>query len=137
MITIPHVIHIYSRALIYMYPFNVINWVKTVLLAGVMSISLGGVYLGIRWRYWDAAWQADPIFEEDNVNDRLGFHHAFMAVGVWPVLLSMITEEWRAKRPVTRDVDDRLYSKTAYILTKVSHNFPMVQSQICNCPCVL
>ena len=47
-----------------MFPFNVINWVKLVLLSGLMSILMGGVFLGIRWRYWDNAWQKDPIFEQ-------------------------------------------------------------------------
>lgn len=47
-----------------MYPFNVINWVKQVLLAGVMSVCMGVIFLGIRWRYWDRAWQKDPIFEQ-------------------------------------------------------------------------
>ena len=102
-----------------MYPFNVISWVKMVLLSGVMSICLGGIFLGIRWRYWDRAWQNDPIFEQDNIGDRLGFHYVFMVVGVWPMILAMITEEWRNKRSVTRDIEDRLYSKVAYILTKV------------------
>ena len=50
-----------------MFPFNVINWVKLVLLSGLMSILMGGVFLGIRWRYWDRAWQNDPIFEQVSV----------------------------------------------------------------------
>jgi hypothetical protein len=124
-----------------MYPFNVINWFKMVLLSGAMSISLGAVFLGIRWRYWDSNWPSDPIFEQvikrnkrdieiqsamknnvhfqDNINDRLGFHHVFMSVGIWPMIMALITDEWRNKRPVTRDVEDRLYSKAAYIFTKV------------------
>jgi hypothetical protein len=49
-----------------MYPFNVINWVKLVLLSGVMSVCMGVIFLGIRWRYWDRNWQKDPIFEQVN-----------------------------------------------------------------------
>ena len=105
----------------YMYPFNVINWAKTVLLSGVMSVLMGGVFIGIRWKYFDAKWIKDPIFEQDNINDRLGFHHCIMAVGIWPMLLCMISEAWREKGPVTRDVEDGLYSKLAYIMTKVSY----------------
>ena len=55
---------VYSRALIYMYPFNVINWVKILLLSGAMSILLGCTFIGIRWRYWDKAWQKDHDFEQ-------------------------------------------------------------------------
>ncbi len=102
-----------------MYPFNVISRVRLVLLSGLMSILTGGIFAGIRWRYWDRKWQDDPIFEQDNVNDRMGFHYVLMCVAVWPTLLSLVTEEWRNKRSVTRDVDDRLYSKAAYLFTKV------------------
>ena len=56
---------------------------------------------------------------QDNVNDRLGFHYVFMCVGVWPTLLGLISDEWRNKSAINRDVGDRLYSKVAYILTKV------------------
>ena len=58
----------FRRALIYMFPFNVINWVKMVLLSGVMSACLGAVFMGIRWKYWDRAWQASHIFEQDNIS---------------------------------------------------------------------
>ena len=102
-----------------MYPFNVIAWVRLVLLSGAMSVSLGAVYLGLRWRYWDSRWQEDPIFEQDSVDDRIGFHYVFMCVGVWPTLLASISEDWRAKPAVTRDVEDRLYSKATYLFTKV------------------
>ena len=52
-------------------------------------------------------------------SDRLGFHHVMMAVGIWPVVLATIGEMWRGQAAITRDVDDGLYSKTAYIITKV------------------
>ena len=90
-----------------------------VLLSGVMSVLLGGIFMGIRWRYWDRLWKLDPQFEQDNINDRLGFFHVIMSVGIWPMLLTFISQSWREKRPVTRDVEDRLYSKFAYIITKV------------------
>ena len=54
----------FRRAFIYMYPFNVINWFKMVLLSGTMSICLGAIFIGIRWRYWDSSWPSDPIFEQ-------------------------------------------------------------------------
>ena len=51
--------------------------------------------------------------------DRLGFHHVMMAVGIWPILLVTIGSIWRSGVAVTRDVEDGLYSKAAYIITKV------------------
>ena len=44
-----------------------------------------------------------------------------MSVGVWPMLMALITDEWRNKRAISRDVEDRLYSKAIYIFTKVSN----------------
>ena len=81
--------------------------------------------MGIRSKYWDREWRqsSQKIFEQDNINDRLGFFHVLMAVGIWPMLLTMISEVWREKRSVTRDVEDGLYSKLAYIITKVQFTF--------------
>ena len=42
-----------------------------------------------------------------------------MAVGIWPVMLATIGETWRGQAAITRDVEDGLYSKSAYIITKV------------------
>jgi len=115
---------LWIRAMIYTYPFNVIQWVKLVLLAGVMSTCLGGVFVGIRWRYWDTKWQQDHSYGQENVNDRLGFHHVIMSVGLWPILLSTASEVWRSKPAVTRDVEDRLYSRFSYALTKTLYSVP-------------
>ena len=57
---------------------------------------------------------------QENIGDRFGFHHVMMSVSLWPTILIMIADVWRDKRPVTRDVEDRLYSKLAYLVTKVS-----------------
>lgn len=39
----------------------------------------------------------------------------------------MIGDVWRNKRSVTRDIEDRLYSKVAYLFTKVKlYSFLMV-----------
>jgi len=115
---------LWIRAMIYMYPFNVINWVKLVLLSGAMSLCVGAVFVGIRWRYWDRLWQSDHVFAQENVNDRLGFHHVMMVAGVWPVLLNVVTEVWTSKPQVTRDLDDRLYSRFAYSVTKTLYSLP-------------
>ncbi|XP_040564085.1 ATP-binding cassette sub-family G member 8 [Lepeophtheirus salmonis] len=115
---------LWIRALIYMYPFNVIEWVKMVLLSGGISILVGVIFLGIRWQYWDREWQENPTFDQDNINDRLGFHHVMMSVGIWPMMMAMITNEWANKMPISRDVDDKLYSKMAYIFIKTLYSIP-------------
>ena len=42
-----------------------------------------------------------------------------MAVGIWPLMMVTIGETWRGQAAITRDVEDGLYSKAAYIITKV------------------
>jgi hypothetical protein len=54
------------------------------------------------------------------VADRVGFHHVMLVVGLWPVLLHLATDIWTGLPPVNRDIQDRLYSRLAYIATKVS-----------------
>ena len=55
----------------YMYPFNVIEWVKQVLLAGTLSTLLGAIYLGLRWRYWDRSWVASAASSTDNLFEQV------------------------------------------------------------------
>ena len=56
---------------------------------------------------------------QEGVNNRVGFYYVVSVVAVWPVLLMTISEVWRDKGPVIRDVRDGLYSRAAYIITKV------------------
>ena len=51
-----------------MFPFNIIEWVKLVLLAGVMSVAVGTVFIGVRWRYWEYDPQGrNERFEQANI----------------------------------------------------------------------
>ena len=104
-----------------MYPFNVITWIKLVIISGLISVCLGTVFAGIRWRFWDSVWQREPEFEQDNVNDRVGFNHVMSVVGVWTLLLHLAADVWRDRGAVARDINDDLYSKFAYIFTKVNN----------------
>ena len=63
--------------------------------------------------------------------DRLGFHHVLMAVGIWPLMMVTIGETWRGQAAITRDVEDGLYSKAAYIITKVCINTVHCSHFIC------
>ena len=105
--------------MIYMYPFNVINWVTMVLVCGAMSVCVGAVFSGVRWRYWDGHWQDNVEFHQENITDRLGWHHVMMSVATWPLILYTLTDRWNFKPMLTRDLDDRLYTKFAYSVTKV------------------
>merc|ERR1719362_2207415 len=115
---------LWIRALIYMYPFNVINWVKMLLLAGAMSVCVGAVFVGARWRYWDREWQKDHMFGQENINDGLGWHHVMMGVAPWPLILLSLSDLWRRKPMLTRDLEDALYTKTAYSITEILASLP-------------
>ena len=60
------IIHLYfRRAFVYMFPFNAIEWVKRVLLAGVMSVLIGTIFLGVRWQYWNEVFLLDQDIDKD------------------------------------------------------------------------
>jgi hypothetical protein len=40
-----------------MYPFNVIWWVRVMMVACLMSLCIGATFVGTRWRFWDSQWQ--------------------------------------------------------------------------------
>ena len=48
-----------------MFPFNAIEWVKRVLLAGVMSVLIGTIFLGVRWQYWNEVFLLDQNIDKD------------------------------------------------------------------------
>ena len=71
------IIHLYCRrAFVYMFPFNAIEWVKRVLLAGVMSVLIGTIFLGVRWQYWNEIFlqkekEDQDLFLQANVGGKL------------------------------------------------------------------
>lgn len=97
--------------MIYQFPYNMMNWLAVTLVAGIMSVVVGAVF-------WDV--RSAPTQHQDNVNNRVAFHYVMAGVALWPVLLLTISEVWRDKPAVARDVGDGLYSKGIYIFTKVS-----------------
>lgn len=96
--------------MIYQFPYNMMNWLAMTLVAGIMSVAVGAVY-------WDVRTSLPQ--HQDNVNNRANFHYVMATLALWPVLLMAISEVWRDKPAVARDVADGLYSKGIYILTKV------------------
>lgn len=64
------------------------------------------------------------MFGQENINDRLGWHHVMMAVATWPLILNFLSDVWRTKPMLTRDLDDQLYTKFAYSITKILSSLP-------------
>ncbi|XP_050735223.1 ATP-binding cassette sub-family G member 8-like [Eriocheir sinensis] len=105
---------LWIRAMIYQFPYNMMNWLAVTLVAGIMSVVVGAVY-------WDV--RSGLLQQQDNVNNRATFHYVMASLALWPVLLMAISEVWRDKPAVARDVADGLYSKGIYILTKICYSF--------------
>lgn len=97
--------------MIYQFPYNMMHWLGMTMVAGIMSLLVGAVF-------WDV--RSATTQHQESVNNRAGFHYAMAALGLWPVLLMAISEVWRDKPAVARDIGDGLYSRGIYIITKVS-----------------
>lgn len=101
----------YSRAMIYQFPYNMMHWLGMTMVAGIISLLVGAVF-------WDV--RSAPTQHQESVNNRAGFHYSMAGIALWPVLLMAISEVWRDKPAVARDIGDGLYSRGIYIVTKVS-----------------
>ena len=64
------------------------------------------------------------MFGQENINDRLGWHHVMMGVAPWPLILLSLSDLWRRKPMLTRDLEDALYTKTAYSITEILASLP-------------
>ncbi|XP_076064868.1 ATP-binding cassette sub-family G member 8 [Oratosquilla oratoria] len=105
---------LWIRAMIYQFPYNMLHWLAMVLVAGVMSVLVGAVF-------WDVRTSSSQ--QQDSANNRASFHYVMTSLALWPTLLMAVAEVWRDKAAVTRDVEDGLYSKSIYILTKTLYSF--------------
>ena len=64
------------------------------------------------------------MFGQENINDRLGWHHVMMSVAPWPLILVSLSDLWRRKPMLTRDLEDNLYTKTAFSITEILSSLP-------------
>ncbi|XP_069955639.1 ATP-binding cassette sub-family G member 8 isoform X2 [Cherax quadricarinatus] len=105
---------LWIRAMIYQFPYNMVHWLAMTVVAGMMSVVVGAVY-------WDV--RSAPVQHQDNVNNRAAFHYVMVGLALWPILLMAVSEVWRDKPALARDVDDGLYSRAIYISTKICYSF--------------
>ncbi|TRY75875.1 hypothetical protein TCAL_09947 [Tigriopus californicus] len=102
----------------YLYPYNIIFWAKTWLLAGIISLLFGLFFIGIRWKYWNSSWVEDPSFEQDNVVNRFGLIHVLLCFALWPVLCSMVQIKGNQRAVLQSELQERLYSNICFHLVK-------------------
>ncbi|CAL4143800.1 unnamed protein product, partial [Meganyctiphanes norvegica] len=106
---------LWIRAMIYQFPYNMLYWLGITLVAGIMSVLVGAVFWDIR--------NETVQQQQESINNRYGFHYVMGVLAHWPVLLMAISEVWRDKPAVARDINDGLYSRPIYIFTKIAYSF--------------
>eukprot|EP00095_Tigriopus_kingsejongensis_P006324 maker-scaffold411_size179879-snap-gene-0.27 protein:Tk06324 transcript:maker-scaffold411_size179879-snap-gene-0.27-mRNA-1 annotation:"abc subfamily abcg" len=104
--------------LVYLYPYNIISWCKIWLLSLLVSMSYGIVFIGIKWRFWDSSWLEDPTYEQENINDRMGYIHVVTNFALLPVVILLSLHFFRSFVPKQFRVRDRMFNKTSYIFAK-------------------
>ncbi|XP_076320520.1 LOW QUALITY PROTEIN: ATP-binding cassette sub-family G member 8-like [Tachypleus tridentatus] len=107
------VLALWIRVLIYMFPYNILHFVSDVFLSSLMSILVGVIY-----------WKVRGGLEQEFVLDRIGVYYVIMGVALLPMMLNYVTDVWRDKASVSRDFRDGLYSRFAYIMSKVTYSLP-------------
>ncbi|XP_022650216.1 ATP-binding cassette sub-family G member 8-like isoform X3 [Varroa destructor] len=105
---------LWIRAMIYTFPYNVVHFFRDLMLAALMSVLVGFVF-----------WNVRAGREQEHVSDRYGFYHSLLALCLWPMLLNMITDVWREKTFVCKDIHEKLYSGFAYVVAKLTYSIPM------------
>lgn len=108
------ILALWIRALVYKFPSNLYSLCLTLFTAAFMSVVVGTVFYNQRGENRD----------QESIPDRLGFHYTMLSLAPWPLLLLAINGVWREKDTVTHDVADRLYTKFAYVFSKVFFSFP-------------
>lgn len=85
------------------------NWLALIFLAASLSLIIGAIF-----------WDVPTMDMHLNLNDRQGYHYSVMCIVLWPVLLYLtVLEIRRNRKTVERDIQDGLYSRSVYIITKV------------------
>lgn len=103
--------HLFRYMIILKFPWNIITWVTTLLFSATLSILIGAIYWNIRLSITQ---------DQNNLNDRLGFHWVLLCLGLWPVVLLILHNDRKEMRYVARDISEGLYSRAMFIVAKVS-----------------
>jgi hypothetical protein len=96
-----------KRYMSYKQPGSLLSWISKLIIAAVLSLSLGGIF-------WDIP-SSDPLL---TYNDRLGYHHAMMAIALWPLLLIIIRDNQNDRKSAEKDIHLELYGRTVYIFVQ-------------------
>lgn len=95
----------------YKFPWNIVDWMLILLLATSLSITIGALYWNIRLTQHQ---------DQNNISDRYGLHWVLMVLLAAPVIITLSANDTKDLDCVTRDFEEKLYSKAVYFIAKVS-----------------
>ncbi|XP_056632614.1 ATP-binding cassette sub-family G member 8 isoform X1 [Diorhabda sublineata] len=99
---------LFTKSIIYTQSATFLNWLTVIILSASLSLILGTIF-------WDIPSSDSQLI----LNDRQGYHYSVMCLVNWPLLLALTIVELRRNRKVVeRDINDGLYGRITYIVTK-------------------
>ncbi|RWS28135.1 ATP-binding cassette sub-family G member 8-like protein [Leptotrombidium deliense] len=104
---------LWIRALIFTFPYNVIRFCRNIFISLCLSILCGVIY-----------WHIRGGREQEHYWDRIGFYHVLLAVLPLPLFLTEISDVHYEKQYVLNEIKIGLYSKSAYIFSKLLYSLP-------------
>jgi hypothetical protein len=81
------------------------------LISSSISILIGAIYWNVRLNNPQTQYSA---------YDRFGQHWTLMVITPWPILLLLISRDKSNMEYVTRNIEEGLYSRAAYVIGKVA-----------------
>ena len=95
------------------FPSNFQRWFSVFITSAVMSLIHGAIFWNVRSTHHGS------LPEQEDINDRLAFHYVLGSVAIWPTLMLMITDVWKERDSLARDVKDRLFGRWVHFVSKV------------------
>lgn len=96
-----------TRYIAYKQPGSLLSWISRLIVAAVVSLLIGCIF-------WDIP-ASDPQL---TYNDRLGYHHAVMAIAFWPIILFIVRDNQNDRKHAEKDIKLGLYGRMVYIFVQ-------------------
>lgn len=104
---------LWIRAMIFCFPYNVINLSKRLLLAVSLSLVCGCIFFKMRLDR-----------EQEGIWDRFGYYHSLLGIFSIPLFLHEIARVHEEKKHVLEELRMKVYSKQAYFISYLIYTFP-------------
>uniref|UniRef100_A0A0P5XID2 ATP-binding cassette sub-family G member n=1 Tax=Daphnia magna TaxID=35525 RepID=A0A0P5XID2_9CRUS len=108
---------LWIRSLVFTFPTNLRRWFAVLTTSVVMSLIHGAIFWNVRSTHHGL------LAEQEDINDRLALHYVLGTVAIWPTLMLMITDVWKERDSLERDVKDRLFGRWVHFASKTTSSF--------------